>query len=107
MTLEQWGLIGTTITAFSAFLWTGWREISASRAGVSSRLFEERRDTIADRDSLIKTLREDLDNMRRRLDVLEQELREERDYTSALRDQIYRGIPPPPAERVRHDRYKR
>lgn len=61
---------------------------------------EQRRDTIADRDSLIDTLQEDIKEMRARLDRLEAAYNAERDYTRILQDHIYRHGEVPPS-RVR------
>lgn len=57
---------------------------------------EQRRDTIADRDALIDTLLEDVEKLRGRLDWLERAYNDERNYTRALQDHIYRsgGTPP-------------
>ena len=58
---------------------------------------EQRRDTIADRDSLINTLQEEIAKMHDRLDRLEEAYNLEREYTRRLQDHIYRngGTPPP------------
>lgn len=60
---------------------------------------EQRRDTIADRDALIDTLTEDVRELRARVDRMETELREEREYSRLLQDFIYRDgrVPPPRA----------
>jgi TolA-binding protein len=60
---------------------------------------EQRRDTVADRDSLIDQMQEQLGNLSRRVDRLDAELEDERDYTRLLIDHIYRGSPPPPPPR--------
>jgi len=57
---------------------------------------EQRRDTIADRDSLIEGLRDDVTELRTRMDRVEHELQEEREYSRSLQDFIYRkGYVPP------------
>ena len=61
---------------------------------------EQRRDTIADRDALIDTLRDDVTELRTRVDRLELELLAERDYSRELQDHIYRAGGTPPRRRV-------
>lgn len=81
-----------------------WR---SRRAGVRSdereaRVAEadQRRDTIADRDSLIEGLREDVHDLRERMDQVEKDLRIEREYSRRLQDFIYRKGHVPPQRHV-------
>lgn len=55
-----------------------------------------RRDTVSDRDALIDQLQEELAGLRRRVDLIESDLRIERAWNRDLVDHIYRGLPPPP-----------
>lgn len=62
---------------------------------------EQRRDTIADRDALIDTLREELSDLRTRFDKIETAFTAEREYSRRLQDHIYRkGDTPPLREHV-------
>lgn len=56
----------------------------------------QRRDTIADRDSFIDTLRDDVADLRQRMDTMEKELRAEQAYSRLLQDFIYRHGHTPP-----------
>jgi len=58
-----------------------------------------RRDTIADRDALIDQMQEQLRDLVPRVERIESELNDERDYTRLLVDHIYRQAPPPPPAR--------
>ena len=75
------------------------RELSAWRSGVRSRETETRRDTVADRESLIDQLQEENTRLRGENMRLDEALRIEREHTQDLRDWIYRGKGPPPPAR--------
>lgn len=96
-----------------AALISSWR---SRRAGIKSDEREardienaQRRDTIADRDSLIDQFQEELRELRSRVAAVEdtnekyrRELALEKEYSRILLDWGYRGAPPPPPARPTH-----
>jgi len=99
VTLQDWGLVGTTIVAIATAAWTGVKTLSDRRVGVRGTEAAERRDTVADRDALIDQMQEEISTLRSRLDRVEAQLTIEQDYSRQLVDQIYRGEGPPPRPR--------
>lgn len=69
------------------------------RRGIKGDEREARRDTIADRESLIENLVEEVGTLRSRQDRLERELHAEMEWNLALLQHIYAGSPPPPPAR--------
>lgn len=108
--------VSSLVSLAGAFVAVGGLVISAIKVradkgkGVSESEQTSRRDTIDDRDSLIDQFQEALDSERKaridqvqrleaRVSTLETALSDEREYTQALRDHIYRKLPPPPPQR--------
>lgn len=106
MSWQEWGGIAAAVAALITSIATLLRGRSESRRGVRATEHEGRRDTISDRDALIDQLQEQVADLREtqaaqasRITALERDLRIEREYTSVLRDHIYRGETPPPPPR--------
>lgn len=100
-----WGSLGTVIAALFALLGIRMTSRSTRAAAQDAAVLEKRRDTITDRDALIeklfsdaKQLRGDLGTLRERVDRLEAGVDARDAHIQALRDQIYRGTPPPPVQ---------
>jgi len=65
----------------------------ATRKGdTATAVLTERRDTIADRDSLIQTLNTRVDGLDKRLDTAEKEIEQVRNYNNALITFLYKVI---------------
>ena len=60
---------------------------------------EDRRDTIADRDSFLGTVLSEVRELRGRVEIAERGLRLRDDHIDALEYHIYQGKPPPPPRR--------
>ena len=92
------GIVGA-VTSISLAV----NSIVSSRRGEKSKASEltvtGRRDTVTDRDALIKTLQEERNRAVDRADAAERMLDLEIDYNRLLQDHIYRGNPPPPPGR--------
>lgn len=106
MSPQDWGLAVTAAVALLTAVWTGIKTLSDRRAGVAATEHSLRRDTVADRDTFIDQLQEELRDARaektaaetRAVEVATQ-LALEREHTQALTDHIYRQKPPPPPAR--------
>lgn len=106
MTLQDWGLVITAVVALLTAVWTGIKTLSDRRAGVTASESALRRDTVADRDTFIDQLQEELRDARTartaadiRAADLATALTTEREYSQSLVDHIYRQKPPPPPAR--------
>lgn len=106
MSLQDWGLAVTAVVALLTAIWTGVKTLSDRRAGVTATERSLRRDTVADRDTFIDQLQEELRDARtgkaesdQRAAVSAADLTAEREYSQALIDHIYRQKPPPPPQR--------
>lgn len=106
MSLQDWGLVVTAVVALLTAAWTGVKTLSDRRAGVTASEHSLRRDTVADRDTLIDQLQEELRDARagkteaeNRAAALATQLAAEREHSQALTDHIYRQKPPPPPTR--------
>jgi len=110
VSLQDWGLAVTAFVALLTAVWTGIKTLSDRRVGVTASENALRRDTVADRDTFIDQLQEELRDARsekteadRRATALAADLTTEREYSQALVDHIYRQKPPPPPARpARH-----
>jgi erythromycin esterase-like protein len=76
------------------------------RAGISGNerqarrdAAEDRRDTIADRDELLRTVLAEVRDLRGRVEMADRGLRLRDDHIDALEHHIYQGKPPPPPPR--------
>lgn len=92
------GVTGSLV-AIGGLVITLWKTRGDRKQGVAQVEVESRRDTIADRDALIDQHQEDIRELRTRVTLVEIELDIEQQWTQALRDHIYRQLPPPPPGR--------
>lgn len=106
MSLQDWALTVTAVVALLSAVWTGVKTLSDRRAGVTASEHSLRRDTVADRDTFIDQLQEELRDARAakaaaeaRVVDLGAQLAIEREHVQALTDHIYRQKPPPPPAR--------
>lgn len=92
------GILGSLV-AVGGVIITIIRTKNDRAAGISTADRETRRDTIADRDSLIDQLQENLAALTTRVSRIELEYDTERYWNRMLVDHIYKGLPPPPPKR--------
>lgn len=96
--------VGTASLAIAAVIGSGgigallnaWM---SARRGIASDERETRRDTIADRDSLLGTVLAEVRELRERVEVAERTSRQRSDHIDVLEHHIWRGLGPPPPQR--------
>ena len=106
MTAGGWVALGTLFVGFITALAALLKVYFDRRAGISGNerqarrdAAEDRRDTIADRDSLLTTVLDEVRDLRGRVELADRGLRARDDHIDVLEDHIWKGRPPPPPAR--------
>lgn len=86
------GVVASLAAAGATVLVGRWVYKATRKGDEATTRLTERRDTIADRDSLIETLREDMQNMKADLADLRTEVRQVRSHNNALTTFIYKML---------------
>lgn len=90
------GLIGAGLT-YALGRYTARKSAEATEKTRALELqVAQRRDTIADRDALLKWLRDEVEGLRGRVGLLETRERAKGEHIDVLRRQIWERRPPPP-----------
>lgn len=106
MSVEQWAVLAGILTGLAGAGTALYQARLNHRAGVSSNEqsarrdeAEDRRDTIADRDSLLATVLTEVRDLRDRVERAERARRVRDDHIDALEHHIWQRMPPPPPAR--------